>query len=63
MFEEIEKVRALVKDRKNYAEIASATGVNAHWLIKFANKAKGVSGCSRKGLDYIQRLKRHFEGA
>lgn len=63
MVEEIERVRELAKARKNYREVAKATGVNPHWLAKFAMNTEGVSGYSRKGMDYVQRLSRYFETA
>lgn len=62
MIEEIEKVRELVKARKNsVAELAAQAGVNPHWLSKFV--AGKVPGTSTKGLGYIQALKAYFSQA
>jgi len=55
----VEQVRQKVKDaRASYKVIAEQTGVNRHWLAKFGTDQ--VSGISRKGLAYIEKLQLFF---
>lgn len=58
----VEHVRQKVKESGiSYRQIADRAGVNRHWLTKFGTDK--VSGISRKGLAYVEKLERFFESA
>ena len=58
----VEQIRDKLKGSSvSYKEIADRAGVNRHWLTKFGTDK--VSGISRKGLAYIEKLERFFETA